>query len=116
MNKEYFLKVDLSLAAQIGWALFWRTNIISFILLLITDVTLAVITKVKNMESISAWNNIYIVLVVGFISITFACYQFFRSSRMGSLKLLILEQAHYQEITSNKFKNESVSKADTDAA
>ncbi|WLD58665.1 hypothetical protein NFC81_02440 [Salinispirillum sp. LH 10-3-1] len=85
------ISFDFSMVLALGWALFWRWLIIGAI----PGVILG------QLMITNPWLALFIQLSLSFIGLALAVNWVLGSGSFSSLKIIIMEQAHYQELATN---------------
>ena len=85
--------LSVSLAFSIGWALFWRW-------FLVGALPGAVIANIMTVTGLmETWLFPLFQLPLSFLGLAIAVYWLFHGGRFSSLRVVLMEQAHYQELT-----------------
>ena len=93
MDKE--IKFGFGLALSVGWGLFWRVALLRSIFSYTFDYFLGTTPFGSSLMAV-------LVHVIAIILIfIFSAYWLFSAERIGSMKIIFMEQADYQNIISN---------------
>ena len=88
------LNFSWGLAFSMAWALFWRWLLVGALPSLVLS---EVMTATGLIES---WLFVLYQLPLSFLGLVAAVYWLFHGGRFSSLRLLLMEQAHYQGLIS----------------